>query len=194
FPPTRRRSLAVRICKIDDVVRRAHQQGVIFRYEASDGVHVPDMILVRVDCTFSRHDMKRSDANIPKRFDRPAVVLIGPSEPLGEVKTDLVPLDERTDIDAASRSLFEFMNGLAQADARRRPDRGVLLANEFQRLRRPGHQFAIEAHPIGLELLPESGPIERTSDGSEQFAFERYILEEATSRARVANAVFGLED
>jgi len=129
---------------------------VIFRHETRDGVHVPNMVLVDVDCAFSRHDVKRSDANIPKRFDGPAVVSIRPCEPLRELQSDLVPLDERTDIDAASCSLFEFMNGLAQADARRRSDRGVLLTNEFERLGRPRHQFAIQTHPIRFELLPES--------------------------------------
>src|SRR5262249_51954518 len=157
--------------------------------ETSDGVHVPDMILVHVDSAFSRHDVKRSDSNIPKRFDGPAVAPIRPCEPLREVQANLVPLDERTDIDAPSRTPFDFMNGLAQTDARRRSDRRVLLSNQFERLGRPRHQLAVEAHPIGVETFPETISIERATHRSQQLSLERQVLEEATSGARVADAV-----
>jgi hypothetical protein len=194
FPPGRHRSLACGIRKVDDVVRRAHQQRVILRHDACDRVHVPDVILVHVDRAFSRHDVKGSHADVPKRFDWPAVVAVRPREALREIQTDPMTVEQRTDVDAASGSLFECVNGLAQTDPRRRSNRGVLLPDELERLRGPRHQLAIEAHPIRVEALPELVSIECTPKRREQLSVERDVLEEATSRTRVADAIVRFED
>src|SRR5262245_22382870 len=100
---------------------------------------------------------------------------VRPREALGEIEADSLAVDERADIDATSRGLFEHTNRLAKADARRRSDRGVLLTDEFERLCRPRHQLAIEADPIGVEALPELVSIEGAPNRREQLPLERAI-------------------
>src|SRR6185312_5253481 len=113
---------------------------------------------------------------------------------LREIPANSVTFDQGPEIDAPGAGGLERANGLAEGDARGRSDRGVLLSHEFERLCRPRHQLAIEAHPIGVETFPETTSIERGTHRSQQLSLERRVLEEAAPGTRVADAVFAFED
>ena len=57
--------------------------------ETADRVHVPRVILVGVHRAFGGHHVERRDADVAKRFDRPAVVPVRLGEPVGEILRDL---------------------------------------------------------------------------------------------------------
>ena len=155
---------------------------------------MPHVILVRVHDALGRHHMKRSDADIAKRFDRPTVVPIGLSEPLGKVLPDPVLLQQRPDIYASRHCVLERADSLPQANPRCCPNRRVLLAHQFECFRRPGHDLAVEAHPVRLELIPEPTPLQSTLNGCEELAFQRQVLEKPTARPRVADTFLVFED
>ena len=89
---------------------------------------------------------------------------------------------------------LECPNRFAQADASGRSHRRVLLSNKLERLCGPRHQLAVEAHPIGVEPLPESACVERSAHRRQELALQRGIFEESPARARVTDPALVLED
>ena len=63
------------IGEVHDLIGRAHQQAVALD-KAADRGHVPDVILVGVHRALGGHHVERGDADVPQRFDGPAVVAI----------------------------------------------------------------------------------------------------------------------
>src|SRR5438552_18451636 len=109
------------------MIWRGHQQATVWIDEAADGVHVPHVILVRVHRIRRRHHVERSDADIAKRLDWPAVVPIGPGKSVGEVLADLVPIEQRSHVDTSRNGQLERGDSLAQTDARSGGNGRVLL-------------------------------------------------------------------
>ena len=159
-PPVGRCGFTRRICQVDRLERCRHQQAVIGLDETANRVHVPGVILVGVHRAFRGHHVKRRDADIAKRFDRPAVVPVRLREPVGEILPELVTLEERSHINPAPNRALERRNSRSQPNACGGSDRRILLPHELQRLCRPGHQLAIETHPVRVQPLPESAPVQ----------------------------------
>lgn len=65
-------------------------------------------------------------------------------------------------------------------------DRRILLLQQPLRLRVPGHQFAVEAGPVGPELLPEACALQRRAELLQQPLMERRIVEKPSPGARDA--------
>src|SRR5262245_15461301 len=70
--------------------------------------------------------------------------------------------------------------GLRQSGTGGGANRRVLLSNELLRLRRPGHELAVQANPIGLQAIPEPGPIEPIAHQAEHITLDGVVVEEAT--------------
>ena len=124
------------------------------------------------------------------RRDRPAVAPVGVDVTLGRASGALaVALEQRAQRPApraAGRARARRTASGERRARRRRPTGGVLAAEQLLRLRRPGHQLAVEADPVGLELLPEAGGVERRAHAVEQLRLERRVVEEAPAGAGVA--------
>src|SRR4030095_7687841 len=75
-----------------------------------------------------------------------------------------------------------------QRGARSRADGGVLLSQQFLRFGRPWHQFAIQEHPVSIELAPEPGGFGGGLQAGEKFLFQTLIVKKATTGAGVADA------
>jgi hypothetical protein len=176
------------------VIRRSHQQGVVLVDKAADGIHVPNVVLVDVHRAFRGHHVERSKADIPQRIDWPAVVPIRPGELVSQILAELVPLEQRADVNASCKGILECADRPSQAHPGRCSNRRILLTYELQRLGRPRHQLAIEADPLRVESLPELGTLQRIPNEREQLPLQHRILKEPTTRAGVADAMFVLED
>ena len=82
---------------------------------------------------------------------------------------------------------FERANNLVQRSPGSCAHGSVLILQQGLCFGRPRHQFAIQAHPIGLELLPESRLVESFADGVEHLRFDFAIIEEPSAGSGVTN-------
>jgi len=83
---------------------------------------------------------------------------------------------------------------LAEPEARGDADRGVLVTEQFLRLRRPGHQLAVEQQPVAAESIEEPTAVGGIPDACEQLAFELIVVEEPAAGTRVARAEALVDD
>ena len=165
------------------------------RAKLADRAHVPDVIFVSVHRALGRHHVERGDADVPQRLDGPAVVAIRPRKPFGKLQTNLgdVRGEPRCRYPARrrSRAPARFRPGRTRAAA---PTAAYCCANKLLRLRRPRHQLAVEADPVGVQSLPEARCVEGGRAPSPAAPLQRGILEEPTTGARVADATLVFED
>src|SRR5205807_7892285 len=61
------------------------------------------------------------------------------------------------------------------------------LSDELLRFRRPRHQLAVEADPVGFELLPEPCLVQSTTHHVEELPLYPRVVEEAAARPSVAD-------
>src|ERR1051326_7902378 len=64
----------------------------------------------------------------------------------------------------------------------------ILLTKQFLCFGRPRHEFTIQAYPIRFQFLPNSRVFHGLSNSLKKFRFERGIVKEAPSCARVAHS------
>ena len=62
------------------------------------------------------------------------------------------------------------------------------------RLRRPGHQLAVEQQPVARQLVEQPCRIGRGADALEERRFELDVVEEAAAGARVADTEALVDD
>ena len=101
-----------------------------------------------------------------------------------------------SDIDAARRGLPGKRQGRAGSGDPGGADRSVLRVDERLGLGRPGHQFGIEAQPVGLKALPQPAPAGGVGDPRDQGRLKRIVGKEAAAGAGVDHprlAVFDTE-
>src|SRR5687768_14655514 len=194
LPPGSSRSFTGLISELHDLIGRAHQQAVALLDKAADRAHVPDVVFVRVHRALGGHHVERGNADVSQRLDGPAVVAIRPRKPFGKLQTNLVTFEECPDIDTARAGGFERPHGFAQGHASGCSNRRVLLPNKVERLRRPWHQLAVEAHPIGVQSLPEPRCVEGCPHCRQQLTLQRGIFKESTAGARVTDATLVFEN
>ena len=134
-------------------------------------LHVPHVVLMRVDRSFRGHEVERSEFQIVDRSDGPAILAIRGDElrdgfffgrePLGNHRKQLAVVSAEP-----SRGKRELLDRRAERDISGRADCRVLRAKQCLGLGRSGHQLAIEAGPSGVELGPKSGGRERARNRS----------------------------
>src|SRR5258707_11651627 len=91
-------------------------------------------------------------------------------------------------VQTALLGVSEQFHGPSQRRARGRSNGCILLEEQRLRLDGPGHQFAIQAYPVGLELLPEMRGLQGLTQALQQSALQSKIVKETPSGARVADA------
>src|SRR5262245_5571316 len=74
------------------------------------------------------------------------------------------------------------------------PDGGVLGLEEFLRLGRPRHQFAVETDPRRLQFTPEVRSCQGRPNPVEERRLQGRLVEEAAARAGVDDAYLALGD
>src|SRR5947207_2465526 len=112
--------------------------------------------------------MERRELQVTYRAHLPAVATVG-SDVLVRHRQAAVELRlETRDVLPARGYLRQRLPRFGEGGARRGADRRILLQDERLRLRRPGHQLAVEADPVRAELLPEAGPVHRRAHDVQQ--------------------------
>ena len=138
-----------------------------------------------------RQQVERRELQVGERLDRPAVVAVG-----GDVRARPCLARSRIALEQRRR---RRRRAPPPAPAPRRPrrsaagrgraDRRVLLPQQLLRLGRPRHQLAVEADPVGLELVPEAGRVERRrARGRGAARSSAGVVEEPPAGARVDDA------
>src|SRR5262245_5116422 len=152
------------------------------------------MIAVDVDASVARQAMERRQPDVVERRDRPRVAAIRVRERLHGDRTLLRPREQVADVETARRRRFERRDRRRESRPTRRTDRRVLRAYQLLRLRRPGHQLAVEADPVALELLPDAGGVERPRDAVEERRARGVVGEERPPGPGVDRAGAAVDD
>ena len=77
--------------------------------------------------------------------------------------------NERNHSRVLAGSGFECRNGLRKRRSRRGPSWSILALRRVPRFGRPRHEFAIQANPVRIELLPNTGRAEGGVHPGEKF-------------------------
>ena len=117
---------------------------------------------------------------------RPAVRRVGVAERAGVVQLALGPGGQRGHVEAPGGCGIQGRAEGRQGVPGGRSDRGVLLADQAERLGRPRQQLAVEHQPVGLQS------VEKRCRGSpqppDQVGHDRGVVEERPAGARVDRA------
>jgi hypothetical protein len=70
---------------------------------------------------------------------------------------------------------LQFCDSLGQRRTRRRARWGVLLAQEFLGFCRPRHQFAIQTHPVGFQVIPDVGRVQGGMHANQEIIFQAQV-------------------
>src|SRR5579875_1107048 len=132
---------------------------------------MPEVVLVRVHLPRGCEQMKECQPVVLNRIDRPAVKTIGIDVFLSKLFALLVPLQQGTKLRIRIRSRSERRDSIGQGRASSSSGGSILFPEKFLCFSRPGHQFAIEAKPIGLQFLPQSGRCCSTTNSVNQLLF-----------------------
>src|ERR1700730_3189597 len=101
--------------------------------------------------------MEGSKFEIIKGAYGPAILAIGPGVMLDCIEAFSSMARQHFPAGDTQHSLWDnSILSLQRVDARV-AHWGILLLKQLLRFRRPGHQFAIEAEPVGSEFVPEAG-------------------------------------
>ena len=100
-------------------------------------------------------------------------------------------LEQQLDLEASSLRCLECRDGGGQAGVGRCADRRVLALDQFDGLRRPRHQLAVEHEPVGAQLAPQLGGVGGLADAAERRLGLLAVVEErpagsGVDRARLA--------
>ena len=82
LPPVDPRLLAGRVGHVHDLVRGRQQEFGVGTADLGQNLHVPEVILVRVDVPLGGEQVERGQLEVGERLDRPAVLPVGGHEPV----------------------------------------------------------------------------------------------------------------
>ena len=183
-PPTRpSHALARRVGRVDVRERGRDRTASVSLGELPQRLHVPDVIFVDVNVPCSPAG-GTARAEVGERLDGPAVAAVGLDirrsrcrPALGSGRAAPSELTPR----CSARSSAPI--ALGSAARCRRADRGVLLAQQLLRLRRPRHQLAVEAAPSRFaNASQQPGRADRRCGRAPATRLERRVVEEAAAR------------
>src|SRR6185312_7170595 len=147
-----------------------------------------------VNLAFGRQNMKRSQFQIVQRIDRPAILAICLDVAPGQYFALTIARRSFSQFQPALLSLTEQSYSASQSRARSCPDCGILLEEQRLRFDGPGHQLAVQTHPIGLELFPEMRALQRLTQPLQQRTLQGKIIKEAPPGTRIADATTSAEN
>src|SRR5260370_40994476 len=193
FPPTNSLSLRNRVRHLDNPTRCGGEHRRGSGAKLLEHRHVPAMVLPGVHLALGGEQVERRHPQIVDGADLPAIpsILI---DVLFRQNQSLTRLHQkRPRIDAVCGRTLQSVDDLRERGTRCRADGSVLRAQQLLRLGRPGHQLAIEAHPVRCQLVPEPGLVGGGPDAREQPRFKGLVVKEASTGSRVTNAALSLE-
>ena len=137
------------VSKIHLLMRRSQEKHTICVADPCDRLHVPDMVLIRVNLAFRGKNVKRRKAEIFERVYRPAIIAISGYILFGHVESRCRYFSNHwsqiADWQLRPFPAQQWRQGRALRGCR--SSRSVLLSQQFLCLGRPRHQFAVEADP-----------------------------------------------
>src|SRR5258708_1470738 len=146
------------------------------------------MGFIRMDCAFTRQQMKWSKFEIAERVYRPAILSIRNGVSLNCIESRSSVVRQGFQAGYTQRGLCDKIAlGLKPAHASI-PHRRILFLKQFLGLCRPGHQLAIKAEPVASEFIPKARPLRCRLKADEELSLQAFIGKEAAARARIDGA------
>src|SRR6516225_1148066 len=123
--------------------------------------HVPHVVLVDMNDTFTGEQMKWSNANIRNSVDWPAVMAICLNVSMRRICSLNKGLCQARHVQTPGHGQCQQLVCRVDGSLSSRPGWRVLLAQEIFGLDRPRHYLAIDAEPIGMEFRPKPRAVQR---------------------------------
>src|ERR1700739_111852 len=142
-----------------------------------EGLHVPYVVLIDMNGTFTGQQMKRRDADVRNSLHWPAVMPIcldvsvrcicSLSKRRGQIRSiQPASCSQRENLVCRlDRSLSSCTSGC------------VLCAQKIFRLDRPGHYLAIDAEPVRMEFRPAPCIVQRIAEFGDNLALQADVVE-----------------
>src|SRR5215472_2943475 len=127
---------------------RGEQQSQISSAKRCKRVHVPEMIVIKVDAAFGSQQMKWSEFQVVEGLYGPTVASICFDEVCGKGCAFPNAIVKRSDFRILGLGLLQAGKGRLTCAACRSANRSVLAAQKFLGLGGPRHQFGVKTEPI----------------------------------------------
>lgn len=149
---------------VDEGAPRGSDEGRCSRGEAVGKGKVPAVVVIGPGPALGRKQLERRQLDAVQAGGGPDVAAVAVGERLRVADSRHGPGQQFGDIGPACGDGLEHTDRSGQRGAGGGADRGVLVAEELVGLDRPGQQLGVQQEPVGVELAPQSGVV----DGSTQ--------------------------
>jgi len=186
FPPMDGLVHRHEVVEIDDLGSGGLKEGWVYFRETRVEVHVPGVGLFGVDLRFRREEVEGSDLVVVNRRRFPAIGAIGFAELTDVFFLGREALGQACEVGVVG-VFDEFVRGRV-VEFSRCADGRVLAGEKVAGFRGPGHDFTIEAGPVGCVLFPKVDRIKGSSEAVEDGVVEFLTFEEGATGSRVDRA------